>query len=414
MKKLSLVKKIFIALILGSIFGLVLNKLPHNIVFEHFVLNGVIKLIGQAFTNLIKAMVVPLVLVSIILGTASIGDLKKLGSIGSKIVLFYIGTTILAVTLALFMAEFINPAAHQFHVANNFVPEQQHLSAYQIILDIIPTNPIQSLANGNMLQVIFFAVLFGIGITLVGEKASSVKKFLDSLNEINLKLISVIMQFAPIGVFALISYTFYNFGWDIISSLSKYVLVVYVALAIQAFVIYSLMFWAFTRLDIRKFWRKFAPVASIAFSTSSSNAALPVSMEAADKMGIARGVSSFTLSLGSTINMNGTAIMHGITVVFLAHIYNIDLTTVDFIKVICMSTLAAIGTAGVPGVGMLMLAMVLQLVNIPIEAIGLVLGIDRILDAGRTVVNVMGDCVCTLIVAKLENDLDIDKFNSNV
>lgn len=411
--KISLAKKIFIALILGCISGIIFNVVPKNYFFHNIFLEGFINLIGQSFTNLIKTMVVPLVFVSITLGVSSIGNLKKLGSVGSKIIAFYLGTTALAISIAIFFTKFIDPG-NNFHIPNTSkipIDNQQNISISKIILDIIPTNPIQSLAQGNMLQIIFFAILIGIGITLAEKKSEPVKKILDSANEINLKLISLIMEFAPIGIFALITYTFSNFGFDIISSISKYLFVVYFILLFHATVVYTLMFKIWTKLSIKNFWKKFWPVATVAFSTSSSNAALPVSIEATDKMGVSRDISSFALSLGSTINMNGTAIMHGITVVFLAHIYNIDLSTTDLIKVILMSTLASVGTAGVPGVGMLMLAMVLELVNIPVEAIGFVLGIDRILDAGRTVVNVMGDCICTVIVAALENELDKKKFN---
>ena len=413
MKKISLAKKIFISLILGCITGLIFNILPKNYFIEHIFINGLINLIGQAFTNLIKSMVVPLVFVSITLGVSSIGNLKKLGRVGSKIIAFYFGTTALAATIAIFFTKFINPSSG-FQIPNLSqvkIAHNKNISISKIILDIVPTNPIQSLAESNMLQIIFFAILIGIGITLVHEKAEPFKKLLDSINEINLKLISVIMEFAPIGVFALITYTFSNFGFEIIASISKFLFVVYLVLIFHALFVYTIMFKCFTKLDIKNFWKRFWPVATVAFSTSSSNASLPVSIEAADKMGVSRDISSFTLSLGSTINMNGTAIMHGITVIFLAHIYNIDLSTVDLIKVVVMSTLASVGTAGVPGVGMLMLAMVLELVNIPVEGIGLVLGIDRILDAGRTVVNVMGDCICTVIVANLENELDEKKFN---
>ncbi len=413
MKKLSLAKKIFISLLLGCITGLIFNALPQNYFLDHVLVSGIINLIGQAFTNLIKSMVVPLVFVSITLGVSSIGNLKKLGRVGTKIITFYFGTTALAASIAIFSTKFINPSSN-FKMPNlsQFkIDHDKNISLSKIILDIVPTNPIQSLAENNMLQIIFFAVLIGIGITLVQEKAEPVKKLLASINEINLKLISVIMEFAPIGVFSLITYTFANFGFGIVASISKFLFVVYLVLIVHALLVYSIMFKCFTGLDIKKFWKRFWPIATVAFSTSSSNAALPVSIEAADKMGVSRDISSFTLSLGSTINMNGTAIMHGITVIFLAHVYNIDLSCVDLIKVIVMATLASVGTAGVPGVGMLMLAMVLELVNIPVEGIGLVLGIDRILDAGRTVVNVMGDCICTVIVAKLENELDEKKFN---
>jgi len=414
-KNFSQAKKILFALVLGCIAGLVFNNLPDNYFLKDFVLEKIINLAGQMFVNLIKSMIVPLVFVSIALGVASIGNLEKLGSVGSKIVCFYLGTTAFAASIALFFAKLINPAS-KFYINNIYtqqVVEMHKKSMAQIILDIIPVNPIESLAKGDMLQIIFFAILIGIGITLIDQdKSAPIKKIFESLNEINLKLVNLIMKLAPLGVFALITYTFASFGRDIIFSLSRFLLLTYFVLIFQALITYSIMFKIFTRLDIKKFWKKFLPVAGIAFSSSSSNASLPVAIEAASNMGVPREISSFSLSLGSTINMNGTAIMQGITVVFLASIYQVDLSLIDIIKVVLTATLAAVGTAGVPGAGVLMLSMVLKLVSIPVEGIGLVLGIDRIIDAGRTVVNVMGDSVCTVIVAKLENDLDYEKFNS--
>ena len=276
MRKISLAKKIFIALILGCVCGITFNLVPKN--FD--ILLEIINLIGQIFTNLIKSMVVPLVFVSIALGIASIGDLKKLGSVGSKIIAFYFGTTALAVSFAIFFAKLINPDT-SFYIKN--VPEisadiHEKISVSKIILDIIPTNPIESLAQGSMLQIIFFAILIGIGITLANEKGTPVKKLFESLNEINLKLVAMIMNFAPIGVFALITYSFASFGLDIIPSISKYLFVTYLALFFHAVVIYNLMLKIWTKLDIKKFWKKFWPVAGVAFSTSSSNAALPISI----------------------------------------------------------------------------------------------------------------------------------------
>jgi Na+/H+-dicarboxylate symporter len=220
------------------------------------------------------------------------------------------------------------------------------------------------------------------------------------------------MNLAPIGVFALISYTFSNFGWKIIFSLSKFLLLNYFVFAFHALITYSIMFKILTKLSIKKLWHKFLPTASVAFSTASSSATLPVAIKAANNLGVSNEISAFGLSLGSTINMNGTAIMQGITTIFLSHIYKIDLNTTDLIKIIAVSVISAIGTAGVPGAGILMLSMVLKTANIPVEGIGLIIGVDRIIDAGRTLVNVMGDVICTVIVAKLENDLDEKKFNN--
>ena len=420
-KKFSLAKKIFIAMILGCLVGVLFNYLKEKYGldgFERFFLDGCVKMIGTAFTNLIKAMVMPLVFVSISLGVASIGNLKKLSRVGLKIFLFYLGTTIIAVSLAIFLTKFIDPATN-FHVKNKFNvnqeinnDQQKKVGIANMILESVPTNPIQSFVQENMLQIIFLAILLGVAITLLQEKSDLIKKFLEQSNEINLTIINMIMNFAPIGVFCLITYTFSNFGIGMISSMAKYIFVFYLALIFHTIFVYSLMLKIFTGLNVKKFWQKFWPVASVAFSTASSNASLPISIKASDNMGVSKNISSFALSLGATINMNGTSIMHGITVVFLAHIYNVNLSLPDLIKVVCTSTLASIGTAGVPGVGMLMMAMVLKSINIPAEGLAIVLGIDRILDAGRTVVNVMGDSVCTLIVAFLEKEFDRKKFDS--
>jgi Na+/H+-dicarboxylate symporter len=417
-KKSSPTKKIFVGLITGCISGLVLSLFKNNYFIVNAVLEHILNPFGKIFISLIKLMIVPLVFVSITLGVATLGNIKRLGRIGIKIICFYLATTALAVTIAIIFAKSIGVGSNlQIHISDpiiNKTDTAHNVSVEKTILNIIPDNPINSFVQGNMLQIIFLAILFGVGITLL-EDANKNKKFvrqlLESLNEINLKIIAMIMQLAPFGVFALIAYTFANFGWNVIFSLSKFLIANYFVLSFYVLVVYTMMFKFFTGLSIKKFWKKFLPVAGIAFSTASSSASLPITIKSAIQMGVSEEIASFALSLGSTINMNGTAIAQGITIIFLANVYGVNLSTLDLVKIICMAVLSAVGTAGIPSAAIIMLPMVLEVVNIPINSIGLVLGVDRVIDSGRTLVNVLGDIICTVIVAKLDNDFDEKKFN---
>lgn len=386
--------------------------MPSGTLKNTILLGGIIEILGTGFINAIKMLVVPLVFISLVCGSSSMGDVKKLGRIGVKTMCFYLLTTALAISIALGIGKLINPG-FGLDMSNLITQETtigESKSLTEIILGIIPTNPIQSLANGEMLQIIFFALLLGIAMSMIGKKADPVRKFFESANEICMKMVSVIMAFAPYGVFALITKTFSTVGFEAFASLLKYMVAVLLALFVQAILVYSGMIKGLTSLKLKPFFKNFANVAAVTFSTASSNAALPLTIETMEDLGVDNSVASFTLPLGATINMDGTAIMQGVACIFISQIYGIDLGFSSLITIILTATLASIGTAGVPGVGMITLSMVLSSVGLPIEGVGLIMGVDRLLDMTRTTVNVMGDCACTLIVSNSENELDKEKY----
>ncbi|MDU3549555.1 MAG: dicarboxylate/amino acid:cation symporter, partial [Clostridium sp.] len=414
-KTYSLTKKIFISMLLGALFGILVQSLKSEFIRDTIILNGFVKVLSSIFLSSIKMMVVPLVFVSLTCGAASIESIKKLGRVGGKTFFFYITTTCIAITIGILLSIVIKPGTglDMSHLLVNEPVISQNKSFIDIIIEIVPTNPFESFVKGDMLQVIFFSILFGLSISMVGKKSSLVKNFFDSLNEVIMKLVQLIMNFAPFGVFALMANTFATIGFNAMIPLIKYMIVILLSLLIHSLFIYGGLFKAFTRLSIKPFLKKFIKPASIVFSTASSNSALPVTLEAMDEMGVDNSISSFTIPLGSTINMDGTAIMQGVAAIFISQAYNMNLSITNILTIILTATLASIGTAGVPGVGMVMLSMVLQSVGLPIEGIGLILGIDRILDMCRSTVNTMGDCICTIIISKSENSFDENKYYSN-
>lgn len=407
-KKISLTTKIFIGIFLGMILGLIIKEMPKGNFKDTILLGGIIKVLGTGFISSIKMLVVPLVFVSLVCGSSSMGDIKKLGRIGGKTLVFYLLTTAVAITLALLVGKLINPGA-ALDMSNLITTEPtigENKSLVDIILGMIPSNPIQALASGEMLQIIVFALLLGVSMSMIGEKATPVRKFFESANDICMKMVSLIMLLAPYGVFALITNTFATTGFDAIFSLLKYMFAVLLTLALQVTLIYSSMVKVATGLKLKPFFKKFANVAAVTFSTASSNASLPLTIETMEELGVNNSVASFTLPLGATINMDGTAIMQGVACIFIAQLYGITLDLGSFLTIIMTATLASVGTAGVPGVGMITLSMVLTSVGLPIEGIGLIMGVDRLLDMARTTVNVMGDCACTLVVSNSEGELD--------
>ena len=413
--KSNLTTKIFIGLILGAITGIILYNVPSCTVKDTILLDGILKILGKGFVRAMQMLVVPLVFCSLVCGSMAIGDTKKLGRVGIKTMIFYIATTAIAITIAIGVGKIINPGVgldmSAVEIAETTINESKAFS--DVLLDIIPTNPITVLSDGNMLQIILFAILIGIILASLKEKTALVGEFFSQCNDIMMKMTMIIMKFAPIGVFSLIATTFSNIGWNVFLPMLKYILAVLLALAIQCFITYMLMLKGFTKLNPIKFLKKFATVMSFAFSTSSSNATIPLNIETLDnKIGVSENISSFTIPLGATINMDGTAIMQGVAVVFVAQAFNIDLNLTAYLTVILTATLASIGTAGVPGVGLITLSMVFEAVGLPVEGIGLIMGIDRILDMTRTAVNVTGDAVCTTIVAKQENEFNDAVFNS--
>lgn len=412
-KRLTLTSKILLGLLLGFLFGLILNNIEDGFIKNSILLDGILKVLGDGFTSAIKMMVVPLVFVSLVCGTSSMGDIKRLGRIGGKTMLFYLGTTAIAIIISLTLGILLKPGVglNMSSMVLGDVSIGESKSLTDIILGIIPINPIESLAQGEMLQIIFFAMLLGVAMSILGEKADPVRVIFESANEICMKMVSIIMMAAPYGVFALVSTTFATVGTDAVFALLKYVVVVLIGLLVHVTVVYGGLFKLFTKQKIKPFLSKFSRVAAITFSTSSSNASVPASLEIMEELGVSKSVRSFTIPMGATINMDGTAIMQGIAALFIAQIYNIQLSMNDMITIVLTATLASIGTAGVPGVGMIMLSMVLQSVGLPLEGIGLIMGVERIIDMFRTTVNVMGDNICTLIIANSENELEYSKPN---
>ena len=419
-KKIGLTTKILLGLILGSIFGIILNELvPKGIIRDDIIINGILYVIGQGFIRLMQMLVVPLVFCSLVCGSMSIGDTKKLGTIGVKALVFYICTTAFAITGAIIIANFIDPGIG-LHLADleqsavELNTNTEVVSVPNTFLNIIPANIFQSLTEGVMLQIIFFALLLGVILAKMGSRAGNIKDFFSQFNDILMEMTMVVMKVAPFGVFALIAKTFSEIGFGAFSSLFKYVLAVLAALAIQCFIIYMILLKIFSGLNPIIFIKNFFPVMEFAFSTATSNATIPMSIEILEhKMGVSKKVSSFTIPLGATINMDGTAIMQGVAVVFAAQAFHINLSAMDYLTVIGTATLASIGTAGIPGVGLITLTMVFQSVGLPVEAIALIMGIDRILDMSRTAVNITGDAVCTTIIAAQNGAVDREIFYKN-
>ena len=416
---MGLTTKIFVALIVGAIFGVLLHYVvPSGHIKDAILIEGVLYVIGQGFIKLMKMLVVPLVFCSLVCGSMSIGDTKKLGTVGVRTLAFYLATTALAVTVALTVGNILDPGvgldmtAVQSNAAE--VQTMEATSLTQTLLNIIPDNPIGSLASGNMLQIIVFALIVGIILAKLGERAETVSNFFNQFNDVMMEMTMMVMSLAPIGVFCLISRTFATIGFSAFVPLAKYMIGVLLALVMQCFVIYLGLLKVFTGLNPIKFIKNFFPVMAFAFSTATSNATIPMSIDTlAKKMGVSKKISSFTIPLGATINMDGTAIMQGVAVVFAAQAFGIELGLAEYITVIGTATLASIGTAGVPSVGLVTLTMVFNSVGLPVEAIGLIMGIDRILDMSRTAVNITGDAVCTTIVAKQNNALDTEVFKNS-
>ena len=413
LKEISLGNWILISMILGLIVGLILNFYVTNTFIKEVVLiDNVFYLGGNLFIKLMKMLVVPLVFCSIIVGVTSISDIKKIGSIGGRAILIYLLTTALAVSIALLIAGIVEPGmglnmtglADPSNVTTN-------VTVTSTILDMIPDNPLNSLANGDMLPVIIFGVIVGFILAKLKEETETINKLFTEGNTVMMEMTNIVMKFAPIGVFCLIAKTFATLGMDGLMPLSKYVACVLLALAVQAFIVYPTLLVIFTRLNPIKFFKRFFSVMLFAFSSSSSNATIPLTLEKLSEMGVSKDVSSFTIPLGATINMDGTAIMQGVVVMFAAQAYGIDLGLSALITVIFTAVMASIGTAGVPSVGLVTLNMVFASVGLPTDAIGLIMGIDHILDMIRSAVNVTGDAICTIIVSFKNKSVDLDVFN---
>ena len=409
MKKVPLHTKIFIGLFLGIVVGLIFGPKAKSIEF-----------IGTIFIRLITMLVVPLIFFSLSLGTASLGDIKKLGRIGLKTIIYFTLTTAIAIVIGLVAANLLKPGTglneqvkqdllknYQQSAENQTSIIEQKPSLISVLVNIVPTNPIKAMAEGEMLQVIFIALLFGICLTLINsEKSRQLLQLFDGANEAILQAINLVMKFAPYGVLALLASIIGQFGAGILLTLLKYILVVILGLSVHAIVVDGLLVRYLGKMKPAKFFKHTADAMLIAFSTSSSNATIPVALECMDKLKVKREYSSFVIPLGATINMDGTALYQGVAAVFIAQIYGINLTLGAQVTIILMALLASIGTAGVPGAGMIMLAMVLKQVNIPLEGVALILGVDRIIDMCRTTVNMIGNMAASIFIHSSEEKAD--------
>ncbi|NMP33504.1 dicarboxylate/amino acid:cation symporter [Thalassotalea sp. M1531] len=421
----SLTRRIVTGMIAGILVGSALQWLMPNgsdfliplglfdFSFRGFFVDGVFEVIGQIFISSLQMLVVPLVFVSLICGTCSLKDTTKLGKIGGKAVGLYLITTAIAISFAISLALLISPGEGVNMTSDSTFTSREAPSLATVLIQMFPSNPFTAFAQGNMLQVIVFALLFGIAMALSGKAGERVASIFEDMNEVIMRLVTILMNIAPYGVFCLLAGLFTDLSIETFGNLIVYFLVVLFALLVHGLVTYPILLKTFTGLNPIIFLKKMRDTAIFAFSTSSSNATLPITLETTTKkMGVKNSIASFTVPLGATINMDGTAIMQGVATVFIAQVFNQDLTLVDYLMVILTATLASIGTAGVPGVGLIMLAMVLEQVGLPVEGIALIIGVDRLLDMTRTAVNVTGDSMVTIVVGKSEDQFDQETFEN--
>lgn len=418
MKTKNLSLKIVIALILGIAIGSIFNMFAQS----SFVINVdkyVFNVIGQIFLNLIFMLVVPVVFVSIVLGVVGVGDPKLLGGIGLKTISFFLTTTAIAIIIGITLALVLQPGEGKSDLLksedvssyqktldkeDNSQSSAANQSFDQTLINLFPKNPLQAMSEENMLQIITFAIFIGIGLIMVGSKAEGVYRLFEQTNEVLMYIVTMIMSvFAPIGTFGLVAHAFTGAGFGAIQQLGMYFFIVLLALFIHFFVIYGSAVKFIAKSSPLKFFKDFLPAITLGFSASSSTATLPVSLKCTKNMGVRPEVASFVQPLGATINMDGTAIMQGVATIFIAQISGVELSFMQIITVVVIAVVASIGTAGVPGVGLIMLAMVLNAVGLNPAAIGIILGIDRLLDMTRTSVNITGDAACALIISKAED-----------
>lgn len=410
--KLALYNKILLGFLIGIVAGVVANQLGQAAFFSNY-----LKPFGTAFIRLISMVVVPLVFASLLVGTGTLSDVRRLGRMGIRTFVYYLFTTAVAIIIGLLLANLLQPgrglpAETKEQLLSNYRAEasakiEQALEKPgigDVLLEIIPTNPVRSLVDAEMLQIIFFALFFGIVLSMLPEeKSQPVLKFFDGVNEAMLRLVMLIMEIAPYGVFALIATMIAEFGLGILSTLAKYSFVVALGLIMHASITYPALLKIFTRLPLGRFFNGIRPAQLIAFSSSSSSATLPVTIECVEEnFGVPKAVAGFVLPLGATINMDGTALYQGVAAVFIAQVFGMELSIAQQAVIVLTATLASIGAAGVPGVGMITLALVLRTIGVPLEGIALILGVDRLLDMCRTVVNVTGDASCAVVVASSE------------
>lgn len=415
---MSLTKKIIIAMLAGLVLGIAINMFTPAMGaagewIQVYLVNGLFDTVGQIFIKSLKLLVVPLVFVSLVCGSGALGEQGRIGPMAGKTIGLYMITTAIAIGLALLVANIIEPGVGMDIASASDYVSKDAPPFKDVILNIFPSNPVDAMAKGNMLQIIVFALLFGIAVSHAGAAGKRVFSWFEDINEVIMKIVMMLMSLAPYGVFALLTKLFAGLGIDAISKLIIYFVTVFGVLMAHGLLVYPLMLKLLSGLSPTVFLSKLKPLMMFAFSTSSSNASIPVTLRTAEeRLGVDNRIASFTVPLGATINMDGTAIMQGVATVFIAQAYNIDIGLTGYLMVILTATMASIGTAGVPGVGLITLALVLEQAGLPVEGIALIIGVDRLLDMTRTAVNVTGDSMVTAIVAKSEGALDRQVFDA--
>ena len=409
MDRSKLTRNILIAMVAGFLIGSLLHFMAFDSssLIETYLVGGLFYIGGQVFIASLKLLVVPLVFVSLVCGAGNLAGHNNMGAIGLKTVGLYLLTTALAIVLALGVANVLNPGLGVNLAEATTFAAKESPALTQVIINIFPSNPVKALADGNMLQIIVFAILLGIAMTRAGEQGQQIRASMTRWNEVIMQLVLMLMQVAPIGVFCLMITLFAKLGYSAISDLITYFFCVLLVLALHFLVTFSLLIRFLVGVNPLTFYKRLLPVMAFGFSTSSSGATLPVTLQTVEtRLGVSKSISSFVVPLGATINMDGTAIMQGVATVFIAQAYNIDIGMGGYLMVILTATMASIGTAGVPGVGLITLALVLSQVGLPVEGIALIIGVDRLLDMSRTVVNVVGDATIASIVARSEGEFD--------
>ena len=417
---MSLTQRILIAMGVGLAIGAVLQwaALPEGHFVNTFILNGVIDGGGRIFVTLLKMLVVPLVFVSLVCGAASLGDTGSVGRLGGKTIGLYLLTTAVAVSMAMLIALTTDPGLGGDSIGDaaatsTFEPKTAP-SVKETLINIVPGNPIAAMADGQMLQVILFALLFGLALSKAGTSGATLRSFFADLNDVMMRLITMIIALTPIGVFCLMTKLGATLGLAEIGKVAMYFVTIVLALSLHAALVYPMLLKSLTGLNPLIFLSKMREALLVAFSTSSSGATLPVTLRTVEhKLGVQNNVASFAVPLGATVNMDGTAIMQGVATVFIAQFYGIDLGLTALLTVVLTATLASIGTAAVPGVGLITLTLVLDQVGLPVEGIALIIGVDRLLDMLRTAVNVTGDATVATIVTSSEGQLDREVFNAS-
>jgi Na+/H+-dicarboxylate symporter len=425
---MSLTNKILLGMLLGFFLGAGFNLLagvergPDGLLLplsgaslwlQTYLIDGLFDALGQIFIASLKLLVVPMVFVSLVCGAAALGGHSRMGIMAGKTIIYYMVTSVIALSLAVGFALLIQPGAGiDMNMAVNFsAPESPSIK--EMLVDVFPSNPVEAMAGANMLQIIVFALLFGIAISRTsGEPGKAITRFFNNLNEVVISLVMLVMQFAPYGVFCLLVKLFAQLGFGAILDLAKYFFTVLFVLLLHGILVYGLLLRGLTGLNVVTFFKKQWKVMLFAFSTATSSATMPINLRVCrDELGVDNKIASFVIPLGATINMDGTSIMQGVAAIFIAQAFGIDLGLSGYLMIILTATLASIGTAGVPSVGLVTLAMVLQSVGLPVEGIALIIGVDRLLDMTRTAVNITGDSIGAVIVAKSENMLDEARYH---